>query len=196
MDEIGDDGKQKKASKKAAAGADGGKEFVHMGSSAVDRSKKEEEKSNAGEMKMNFKRPMFTGKAKIGGGATSSTEQTGPNVQYDFGVKYKTQNTDDSKKGDRKPEGEDNAAGANDVVKKDKRHTKQGRNFNREAVALDDQDLDDGFEMVTNKTQTRRNNQRAQRNRDEDDFSRRKEDVGGPVLKKGGAFGNLEKDSD
>jgi hypothetical protein len=156
LDEIGDDGKQKKNSKRTTAGADGGKEFVHMGSTAVDKSKKEEEKSNTGEIKMSGKRPMFHGKAKIGGGATSSTEQTGSNIQYDFGVKYKTQNTDDSKKGDRKTEGDDKTTGANDVVKKDKRHTKQGRNFNKEPVILDENEVDDGFTVVTNKTESRR----------------------------------------
>jgi hypothetical protein len=57
-----------------------------MGSTAVDKKRNEEEKS--AEIKTTGRRPMFTGKAKIGGGA--STEQTGPNIQYDFGVKYKT----------------------------------------------------------------------------------------------------------
>ena len=106
--------------------ADGGKEFVHMGSTAVDKSKKEEEKSNAGEIKMTGRRPMFTGKAKIGGGATSSNDQAGTNVQYDFGVKYKTQHTgpDDGKKGEKNADGEEKINGNNDVVKKDKRHTK------------------------------------------------------------------------
>lgn len=97
-----------------------------MGSTAVDKSKKEEEKSNASEIKMTGKRPMFTGKAKIGGGATSSNEQTGTNVQYDFGVKYKTQHTgtDDGKKGDKKVDIDEKNGVNNDVVKKDKRHTK------------------------------------------------------------------------
>lgn len=67
-----------------------------MGSTAVDKNRKEEEKSI--EIKPSGQRPRFTGKAKIGGGA--STEQTGPNIQYDFGVKYKTTNgPDDAKKG-------------------------------------------------------------------------------------------------
>lgn len=72
LDDIDDDGKQKKGQRK---GADGGKNFAPSGSSALDRNRKEEEKSV--EFKPTGRKPTFTGKAKIGGGAP--TEQTGPN---------------------------------------------------------------------------------------------------------------------
>ena len=63
MDEIDDQGKQKKNLKNKAPV--GGKDFGNMGSTPVER-RKEEEKVT--EFKMTGVRPRFTGKAKIGGG--------------------------------------------------------------------------------------------------------------------------------
>lgn len=68
-----------------------------MGSTAVDKNRKQEEEKSMDFKAATGRRPTFTGKAKIGGGA--STEQTGPNIQYDFGVKYKSNAPDDAKKG-------------------------------------------------------------------------------------------------
>lgn len=95
---------------------------MHMGSTAVDRNRKEEEKS--AEFKTTGRRPMFTGKAKIGGGSTA--EQTGPNIQYDFGVKYKTAaGPEDAKKGPQ----DKNTEGGQTEIRKDKRkiHQDKGR---------------------------------------------------------------------
>lgn len=95
---------------------------MHMGSTAVDRNRKEEEKS--AEFKTTGRRPMFTGKAKIGG--VSTAEQTGPNIQYDFGVKYKTAaGPEDAKKGPQ----DKNTEGGQTEIRKDKRkiHQDKGR---------------------------------------------------------------------
>ena len=129
---------------------------------------------------------MFTGKAKIGGGSTA--EQTGPNIQYDFGVKYKTAaGPEDAKKGpqDKKTEG------GQTEIRKDKRkiHQDKGRFGNN--APLEDQDLDEGFEIVRDPNVKRRQ-QRMNRNREEEDFSRKDEgEKKESTIKKGGAFGNL-----
>lgn len=159
-----------------------------MGSSAVDKSRKQEEEKSSMDFKSaSGRRPTFTGKAKIGGGA--STEQTGPT--YDFGVKYKTIAPDDAKKGSQEGKNADAGEGQTEV-RKDKRKINQEKTrFGAKDVALDDQDLDEGFEIVKDPNAKRRQ-QRANRTREDDDFSRKTEgERKDAAIKRGGAFGNL-----
>lgn len=117
-------------------------------------------------------------------------------MQYDFGVKYKTNGPDDGRKGQQDGKKGDGGDGHTEV-RKDKRKINQGR-FGGKDAALDDQDLDEGFEIVKDPNQKRRQQRATNRNRDDDDFSRKNDgDRKDPAIKRGGAFGNLGgKDSD
>lgn len=93
IDEIDDQGKKKENQIKRTA-ANGGREFQNLSSTAVASKKFEEEKEKESKP---AERPRFFGKAKIGGGGDQNKQNTGTNIQYDFGVKFASQNKDKDK---------------------------------------------------------------------------------------------------
>lgn len=112
---------------------------------------------------------------------------------YDFGVKYK------SDLPDRKPQEKNEDGMQATETRKDKRrinHDKTRFEDKPQGGVLDTQDIDDGFEIVRNPAQKRRTNQQRQFNRGKDLDSEQKRDGDAPVIKRGGAFGNLGGDSD
>ena len=142
LDQINDDGKEIVKPKKNTVKDD---KFV----SGSNRTKNEEEKQ---EEKKPAERPRFFGKAKIGGG--EQKQMTGTNIAYDFGVKYKSEHTDGKKPQDREKKDEGNTI----EVRKDKRRTNQdkGASFKERKEGLDQDDLDDGFEIVRDPNAKRR----------------------------------------
>ena len=92
---------------------------MNSSSTNLGRSKdKEEEKQ---EEKKPAERPRFFGKAKIGGG--EAKQNTGTNIAYDFGVKYKSEHTDSKKPQDKEKKDDGNTT----EVRKDKRRINQDK---------------------------------------------------------------------
>lgn len=128
-----------------------------------------EEKSKPAE------RPRFFGKAKIGGGGESK-QTTGTNIQYDFGVKFAGQNKDKNEKDGGKREKRDDGHKDEPEVRKDKRRINQDKGrFGAKDQGLDDQDLEDGFEVVNDRNQKRRQQRVQARTLDEDGEQQRDE---------------------
>jgi len=166
LDEIDDVGNKKESqNSNHRSAAEGGREFKNLSSTAVASRKFEEEK----EKDKPAERPRFFGKAKIGGGGESK-QTTGQNIQYDFGVKFAGQNKDKGiadggkKSQDRKDEKDQGME-----VRKDKRRINQDKGrFGAKDQGLDDQELEEGFEVVNDRNQKRRQHRVMARTRDED----------------------------
>lgn len=77
------------------------------------------------------------------------------------------------------------------MVKKEKRKIKnEGNRFDKkEQQALVEEDIDEGFEIVRDKNQHRRQQRVIARTEDKDGEQKRNDD--GFKMKRGGAFGNL-----
>ena len=106
-------------------------------------------------------------------------------------MKYKSENKDgDRKNHDKKDEN-------STEVRKDKRRINQekGQRFGAKDQGLDDQDIDEGFEIVKDKNKARRQHRVEARTRDEDG-EQKKDDDFRPAAKRG-VFNNMNQgDSD
>lgn len=201
LDAIDDEGKQNQNSKNKKNNFDERESnFVNLGSTPVQKNVKKFEEEKEKEKPKGPPKFFNANKGKNVG--ANNTPSTGQNIMYDFGVKYKSDNPEGGKKPlDKKEDGQNTTE-----VRKDKRRINQDKGrFDEKPQGLDN-DSDDGFEIVRNPNQKRRQQRQFNRAQDLDSGLQRREDDGPRTqqkggeqqapLKKGGAFGNIGGDSD
>jgi hypothetical protein len=141
---LDDDGNVKTKSKnqrKAGTAADGGKEWVNLGSSARVRRNDEDSKETEVQEKKEVRKPTFTGKMNLRNTGDAGEKDDGPKHAYDFGVKFRGADDDKKPREGAKDQGE--------RKHQKNRGDKKGIQFDDFMKNKNNQNVEDGFEVVT-----------------------------------------------
>jgi len=200
LDDLDDEGKLKKkeSKKEQLSAADGGKAFISFGSFA--RGPREEKTEEEKAPSKPATKPTFKGKLNLKGTGANETEADtqASKTNYSFNVTYKPEH---------KKEGE----GANEEEGEPKKKTygenshKQPRTFGAETYKKAHDEVDDEFQVVTNKdrNQVRREQVKKQRDNDNDEFktveasgsaASKLGPRGGAKFSRGGTFAGLKQE--